>query len=537
MRRGKLHRRTLLQAMAGAGFLLPLAPGFLLTGCERNVGAAESETLGLNIDDYDVELNLSARPDSVSILPGAPSEVWRYKAELLKGPEATLTENTNSYLGPTIRLRRGQTVKIHLHNELPEDTTVHWHGLHVPSDVDGQPRLPIRPGETMTVGFEVLDRAGMFWYHSHAHGEQGGRVGFQSYAGLAGLLIVEDDEERALKLPADENELHLVLQDRSFSDTNELVYLDGGMGAMMERMRGFLGDRMLVNGAPPTTHKVATRSYRIRVLNGSNSRIYKLAWNDGRPVTVIGADGGLLQKPEDKLYVVLAPAQRLDIWLDLSQASPGATLELISDSYEAGMMSEAMINNGMMGNGMMGGMGMMDNSALPAGSRFTLMTLAVSESVNSSETLPSQLAVERARIPVNKSTPIRQFELSQVMMQGFAINGRTFEGTEVAEDEKARLGDTEIWEFRNTTPMPHPMHVHGLQFNVIGRSGRRNDHGWGDLDSGFVDTGWQDTVLVMPDETVQVAMQFEHFKGLYMYHCHNMEHEDNGMMRYFRVES
>ena len=204
--------------------------------------------------------------------PGAPSEVWRYRAELLKGPKNTVSENPDSYLGPTIRLRRGQTVKIHIHNELPEDTTVHWHGLHVPSDVDGQPRLPIRPGETMTVGFEVLDRAGLFWYHSHAHGKQGGRVGFQSYAGLAGLLIVEDEEEADLKLPSGDNELLLVLQDRTFAGNNELVYLGRGMGSMMDRMHGFLGDRVLANGAPPTTRKVATRPYRIRVLDGSNAR-------------------------------------------------------------------------------------------------------------------------------------------------------------------------------------------------------------------------------------------------------------------------
>ena len=190
----------------------------------------------------------------------------------------------------------------------------------------------------MTVGFEVLDRAGLFWYHSHAHGKQGGRVGFQSYAGLAGLLIVEDEEEAGLKLPSGDNELLLALQDRTFAGNNELVYMGGGMGSMMDRMHGFLGDRVLANGAPPTTRKVATRPYRIRVLNGSNSRIYKLAWSDGRPVTVIGADGGLLQAPEDRPYAVLAPAQRLDIWVDLSESQPGDTLELISDRFQAGMM-------------------------------------------------------------------------------------------------------------------------------------------------------------------------------------------------------
>ncbi|SFR44331.1 Multicopper oxidase with three cupredoxin domains (includes cell division protein FtsP and spore coat protein CotA) [Marinobacter daqiaonensis] len=537
MSRKSLHRRTVLKAMAGTGFLLALSPGFLLTGCDDGVIATEPGTLGLDSEEYDVELDLRATPDSASILPGAPSEVWRYRAKLLKGPGDTLSEIPDSYLGPTIRLRRGQTVKIQIHNELPEDTTVHWHGLHVPSDVDGQPRLPIPPGETMTVGFEVLDRAGLFWYHSHAHGEQGGRVGFQSYAGLAGLLIIEDDEERDLELPSGDNELLLVLQDRTFTGANELVYLDGGMGGMMERMRGFLGDRMLVNGVPPATRKVASRPYRVRVLNGSNARIYKLAWSDGRPVTVIGADGGLLREPEERPYVMLAPAQRLDIWVDLSESEPGRSLELISDHYDAGMMRGGMMDGGMMGGGMMGGgmmggMGMMSSSALPVGSRFTLTRLEVAESVEASGQLPAQLGLHRQKIPVNTATRVRPFELSMVMMRGFAINGRRFEGTSVADDEKVRLGDTEIWEFRNNTPMPHPIHIHGLQFNVLGRRGGSRDS----VRQGLVDSGWHDTVLVMPRETVQLAMKFERFDGLYMYHCHNMEHEDAGMMRYFRIE-
>jgi len=233
---------------------------------------------------------------------------------------------------------------------------------------------------------------------------------------------------------------------------------------------------------------------------------------------VIGADGGLLPEPEDRPYATLAPAQRLDIWLDLSEAQPGSTLELISDSFQAGMM---------------GGMGMMGSNALPLGSRFTLVSLEVAESVEASERIPAQLGLRRRRIPVSSTTRIRSFELSPVMMRGFTINGRHFEGNRVADDEKVRLGDTEIWEFHNNTPMPHPMHIHGLQFNVVGRQGGSSDS----LQLGLVDSGWHDTVLVMPRETVQLAMKFERFDGLYIYHCHNMEHEDAGMMRYFQVQS
>ncbi len=526
-----IDRRNILRTMMGAGTLLAFSPVFLLADSGDGKTATGSGTLGLDLDNYDVELVLRATPDRVSVLPGAPSEVWRYKAELLKGPAGTVSENADSYLGPTLRLRRGQTVKVHIENALREDTTVHWHGLHVPSDVDGQSRLPIGPGETMTVGFEVLDRAGLYWYHSHAHGEQGGRVGFQTYAGLAGLLVIEDDEEADIALPSGENEMFLVLQDRTFAGTNELVYLAGGMGAMMDRMQGFIGDTVLVNGVPPTTRNVATRPYRLRVLNGSNARIYKLAWSDGRPVTVIGTDGGLLQKPEDKPFTVLAPAQRLDLWVDLSRSQPGSRLELISDSYDADMMGGGMMG---MGGGMMGGS---SSASLPAGSRFSLMALNVTESVDSGETLPMALATARQRIPVSDATRIRQFVLSQVMMRGFAINGRRFNGTDVADNERVRRGDTEIWTFRNDTHMPHPMHVHGLQFNIGKRRIRGNAGGWSELQAGLVDSGWHDTVLVMPGETVQVVMTFERFDGLYMYHCHNLEHEDMGMMRYFRVES
>ena len=241
----------------------------------------------------DVEIALKAVDGEVQVLPGKQTRVWRYWAEVLNGPAETVQNLQDSYLGPILNFKKGQSVRIHFTNELSEESIVHWHGLHVPEEADGHPRLAINPGETYTYEFTVLDRAGTYWYHPHPHG----RTGPQVYNGLAGLLIIRDDEENALDLPSGDYDLPLVIQDRLFDGDNQLVY--GGRG-MMDQMMGFLGNRILVNGQADYSLPVATRPYRLRLHNGSNSRIYKLGWEDGTPLTVIATDGGLLEKPNPK---------------------------------------------------------------------------------------------------------------------------------------------------------------------------------------------------------------------------------------------
>ncbi|MFC3284944.1 multicopper oxidase family protein [Litchfieldella rifensis] len=524
-----LQRRMALRRIGSVVALSTLAGGGVWFGGYRPGSLAAAEPTSTAVaGPFDVDLRLLAHPDEVSILPGAPSKVWRYTAERIAGPTETLTPVGESYAGPLIRLRRGQRLLVRIDNELPEDTTVHWHGLHVPSDVDGQPRLPIAPATSMTLAFDVVDRAGLYWYHPHPHGPDGGRVGLQSYAGLAGPLIINDDAERALGLPDGERELVLILQDRTFSDGNELQYIGGGgMGAMMTRMRGFRGERVLVNGHPDARREVSTRPYRLRLLNGSNSRIYKLAWSDGRAVIVIGTDGGLLAEPERRRSVTLAPAQRIDLWVDFGDTEPGESVQFVSEEYQLGMMG----GGGMMEQGMMGDMmdrGMMRD--MMGSERIPLVTFAVVARANDSETLPERLAQDLPTSPVQADTPVRRFELGMRMMQGFTINGRRMEGTTVADDEIVRLGQTEIWEFVNDSMMPHPIHIHGLQFQIQERTGSKTD-----LHDGIIDAGLHDTVLVFPQERVRIALTFKNFEGLYMYHCHNMEHEDAGMMRYFKV--
>lgn len=246
----------------------------------------------------DVEIDLQCKPSTVSILSGQPTRVQQYFAKLVKGPANTLTEIPGSYLGPVMRFEKGQRIRINLTNQLDDPTITHWHGLHVPALMDGHPLYAIDKGQTFVYEFEMLNRAGMNIYHPHPHDATASQV----YHGLAGAMLVNDAEERRLELPSGEYEVPIVIQDRRFDNYNQLTYVQH----MRDRMMGFYGDRILVNGRPDFQLDVASRAYRFRVLNGSTARIYKLAWDDQSPITVIGTDGGLLETPINKPYVILA---------------------------------------------------------------------------------------------------------------------------------------------------------------------------------------------------------------------------------------
>jgi len=389
----------------------------------------------------------------------------------------------------------------------------------VPADMDGHPRLVIPGGETYVYEFEIRNRAGTYWYHPHPHGLTGPQV----YGGLAGLFLVSDDEEKAAGLPSGEYDIPLVLQDRAFDRNNQLVYLSGHR---MEQMNGFLGDWILVNGHPDFILPVATRAYRLRFLNGSNSRIYRLAWKDGGPLTVIGTDGGLLEKPVQRRYVMLGPGERLEFWADFSNYDVGSEMELVSLPFDGGMM----------GGGMMGGGG---GSVLPNGAGFPVFKVKVNRREESDLTLPQQLSTIKRYDPadaVNREDP-KRFHLVMRHM-AWTINGRIFQMEQVAPEERVVMNTLEVWEFINEgggmgmmggMDMPHPIHLHGMQFQVLQR--------WGVMHEGYVDEGWKDTVLLMPGERVRVIVRFGDYPGLFLYHCHNLEHEDMGMMRNYLVGS
>jgi len=487
----------------------------------------------------DVELKLVAAPAEVTLRPGAPTRVWRYTAEVVRGPASTVQSIPGSYLGPTLRFRRGQKVRVRFENRLPEPSIVHWHGLDVPEAADGHPRLAVEGGGEYVYDFEVVNRAGTYWYHPHPHM----RTGAQVYQGLAGVILVSDPEDDALGLPAGDAELVLVLQDRRLDANNQLVYAPGGamsgmgrrggmgmgggmggdMARMMETMNGWLGDRPFVSGAHQPTRTVERRPYRLRLLNGSNARIYKLAWSDQHPFTILGSDGGLLERARTRPALTLAPGQRADVLLDCAARQSGSTFSLRSLAYPAAAVGRV---------GMMG-----DTSPLPQGAALELMRFAVAGGPGRTLRLPDRLSTPPEAWTVRGDAPVRRVSLTFMRME-WLIAGRTFDLDEVAADETVAAGSTHIWELRNEPnpmgmAMAHPIHVHGTQFRVLSRAGA-DDNALGD---GLSDTSATDTVLVRPGETVRVQITFSRYPGLYLYHCHVLEHEDMGMMRNFRITS
>ena len=484
----------------------------------------------------DVELALRAGDGDARILPGPLTRVWRFTGEVLKGPPQSLQVISNSYLGPILRLRKGQKVRIRFTNGLPEPSIVHWHGMDMPSAMDGHPHSVIDPLQEFIYEFEVTNRAGTYWYHPHPHS----RTGPQVYSGLAGLLLVSDAEERALNLPSGLEEIVCVLQDRTFDAGNQLTYVSGGMSGMMEHAQGFLGDRILVNGSERPSVALATRAYRFRLLNGSNARIYKLAWSDGTPLTVIGTDGGLLQRPIEQPYLTLAPGQRADVILDLSRRAVGTSFELRSAPYSF----DAVDAMGMMQMGMGRGMGLgmgrgmnMPQPSVPNGALLSLLTVHVDRREASAFHLPERLSTFDSSWEAAPTAAPRRVTLNFQHGQ-WLLDGRTFAMHDTSRDEIVAAESTQIWEIVNGQgmmgmQMAHPIHLHGRQFRVMSREGMSSAGAV--VAQGFVDAGWQDTVLVMPGETVRIKIPFTHHPGLYLYHCHILEHEDMGMMRNFRV--
>lgn len=522
----KKYRRQFLQALL-SGISVGISPAWAHSHKASLPTAASQNTAPLTHLKPDLHLQLSIVADEISIRKGQKTRVWRYKGKLIRGPKNAFSYMPDSYLS-VIRLRQGQHIRIDINNHLPEHTTVHWHGLHVPADMDGQPRIPIAAnGGTFTAEFVVADLPGTYWFHPHTHE----RVGPQVYQGLAGMLIIDPAEPATHRPEQQLEELALVIQDRSFDANNQLVYIPHDFGGRMDHVNGFLGANILVNGRENLQLNVKRQHYRLRILNGSNARIYKLAWSDGSPVTVIGNGAGLLSAPVQRPYVNLAPAERREILVDFAQLQSGQNVKLISQPYIGGTVSTTMGSS---------------KNALPIGAEFELVDFkAQGTAADTSFDLPALIEQTNAKaqqLDINQahnSQNPRRFALEMSKTE-FTINGKLM-ADEISQNEIVKLGQTEVWEFDNITMIPHPMHIHNLQFRVLERTYVSNSAGmhglgWAGLDDGFVDAGWHDTVLVMPGQRVRILMQFTDYTGLYMYHCHNLEHEDGGMMRYYLVK-
>lgn len=412
--------------------------------------------------------------------------------DLGAGPRPGALLFNQQWPSPTLRVAQGGEFDLRLDNGLDEPTIVHWHGLTPPADMDGHPMASIPAGASRDYGFVVHDRPATYWYHPHPHH----RTAFQVYHGLAGFLLVEDGLDETRGLPTGSRDLPLLLADKRIS-AGSLQYAP----AMPDMMVGFLGNTVLVNGAQSPVATVEPAVLRLRLLNGSNARILNPAFADGRPFWLVGTDGGLLDAPVPVTSVPLAPGERVEVLIDL-RGEAGNTLAFVSAPLAITATLPPAI------------------AMPPQGSAFPLLQFDVSAPLSGPPgAIPA--GFEPMPGPAPGPAPVRTFLLGQ---QGamHLINGASYEGGRI--DFLVPLGATETWRFINQGNQPHPMHMHGSRFRVTARSGTP-------LAS---DAGWKDTVLVRVGETVDVRLSFE-VPGLFVLHCHNLEHEDEGMMQNFVV--
>ncbi len=470
----KSTRRTFLETMLTASAAVALGP----VAGRWNLRAAQ--TL--------VEDNILRFPP---LLEGNELVAAKATMPLLTGKPCGVLTFNGLYPGPTIRRKRGEKLDVRLVNNLDEPLIVHWHGVLPPAMMDGHPHHAIAPGEVFEYSFTINQRGGTFFYHAHTHGATGNQV----YRGLAGLFIIDDDDELALGLPTGEYDIPLLLQDRHFDDNGQLLYAPGTTG----HMEGYIGDVGFVNGTPGARLNVTSTLYRFRLANGSNARIYRVVAG-GRPFHVIATDGGLIEKPVEVQSLFLAPGERADVLVDLSHLSPAGIGSNIASEQWAGGVVEPQSQ----------------------GSGLSLLTL-ICKTTGEQKPIPASLSSIEWLDPDTAITT-RTFEFS-MMGEDAMINGLLYDMERI--DVRPRLGTTEIWEFYNKANIRHPIHVHGTHFQILSRKGNTNIPEY--------ERGWKDTVLVAPFERVQVILRFDE-PGLFLMHCHTLEHEDKGMMMNFLVE-
>lgn len=409
------------------------------------------------------------------------------KTEFFQGfPADTLGYNGN-YLGPIIKVRKGDDVKINVENTLNEPSTVHWHGLEVIAEMDGGPHQVIDAQSVWSPYFTIDQAAATLWYHPHLlH-----KTGEQVYKGLAGLFYIEDEFSDNLAIPKDHgiNDIPLVVQDKRFASDGSIPYQLN----MNDQMNGFMGDSILINGALAPKLDVKNELIRLRVLNGSNARAYSFNFSDNNEFYQIASDGGFLENSVPLKSLKLAPAERAEILLDLSNYQVGDTL-FFQDSNHA------------------------------------LMKITVVEEGKNTLSIPDKL-VEIDDYDLRDVVFSRDFVMSG-MGPMVNINGKQMDMNRM--DERLKLDELEEWVISNDTlgmggmmsSTPHPFHVHGVQFRIIERNG---------LKPALNEQGWKDTVMLEQGEEVKILVKFSK-KGLFMYHCHILEHEDAGMMGQFLVE-
>ncbi|HOY77938.1 MAG TPA: multicopper oxidase domain-containing protein [Hyphomonadaceae bacterium] len=448
-------------------------------------------------------IKLIAAEGQHAFLPGRPTKTYGFSAP---------------YLGPVVRIHKGDEVEFTVENRLDRAATAHWHGVLVPAALDGGPHALIRPGGIWRPVLKIDQPETTAWYHSHPHGDTGRQV----YMGLAGLMIVEDGTGERLGLPRSYgiDDLPIILQDRQIDPDGSLVYSAGGPARMM----GMRGDTLLVNGAISPVAKVPRGLVRLRLLNAANARTFDLKFTDGRTFHVIASDGGYLHTPVGMTSLIIAPSERFEVLVDFSNGKAG----ILETAPDGNMM------RGMSG-GMMAGLG--ESVGGPLMSFEPHPTSAATASVLPQTLVPlaavdPSRAIRRRRVSLDMGPSMMRgqgpgggMRMGGGMGPPMGINGQTYDMSRI--DFAPKVGDTEVWE---VTPnmMAHPFHVHGVIFHVLSIGGK--------APAPYL-AGGKDTILL--NEPAELLMTFTQPAARdfpFMFHCHILEHEDGGMMGQYTTE-
>ncbi len=456
------------------------------------------------------------------------------------------------YIDPSLVVQRGAMLRVKLRNALAEPTVLHWHGLTVDTANDGNGETLIAAGGAFDYAFTVRNRAGLYWYHPHPHGS----TAAQAYLGLFGLIFIEDDEERALRRSLEfvpgETEIPLVLHDRRSAMPDRYTPSSDDL------VHGWYGDESLVNFTAKPYLDVDAMRYRFRVLNASNARIYRLALRSDRgealSFSLIGTDGGLLERPRTVSELFVAPSERVDVLVDFSQIAAGGFALLESRAFDPMHAELAAGDDDTAGATQHGHDRSTHDPSHHDHSHGAVSDVAATSASDGAPHALLQFNIRRRAaaslppLPARLSEPIALSAAAgddRPLRLAFAkgrwrINDRVYDmqSTPIVVPRDA----VETWLVRNEhASMPHAMHLHGFQFRVLERATSPGQLAPLVVDARgrlAADLGWKDTVLVWPGESVRIRIDFRHpFAGeqIYLVHCHNLEHEDGGMMLRVKV--
>lgn len=477
-----LTRRTFLRASAAAAVLAPLAPSLAACAPGEDVPKVEFGARlpvppldGGTVENGVRTFHLAPQSGTHEFVAGKPADTMGYNG---------------SYLGPTLRAARGEKVRVAIENKLSQATTVHFHGMVLPAAADGGPHAMIDPGTSAAPEWTIDQPAATLWYHPHPHGNTEKQVGY----GLAGLFLLDDPAEAVPALPHEYgvDDIPLVVQDRRLDSNGKITFDPAGNSI------GTLGNSIAVNGTLGAVLPITTERVRLRILNASNGRWFKFGLADRRRFHMVASDGGLLAAPLELDSIQLSPAERAEIVVEMK---PGESVMLRSFAPDLGRVNPP--------------------DAFGGGKEFDVVRLDAAASLAPSAALPAAFAALPA--PEGTTTAVsRSFTFN-----GRNINNKTMDMNRI--DFTAAPGEAEVWFVDNVSAYQHNLHVHGVQFRLVDIDGKQPPP---------ERAGWKDTIPLLPREQNRIAFRMPKYADAdhpYMYHCHLLTHEDEGMMGQFLV--